>query len=165
MKEIWKDIKGYEGLYQVSNLGRIKSVDRIIERRKKGKYFKKGNILKLQKSKQGYYICKLSYQNKKPTRNVHRLVAEAFIPNTDNLPCINHKDENKLNNNIDNLEWCTYEYNNKYGTKIERIKKTLTGRKVTDETKEKHRKAMLGNTPYNKGKKRIYIKGGKYVYR
>ena len=117
MKEVWKDIKGYEGLYQVSNLGRIKSVDRIIKRKKNGDYFQKGRILNLQIAKNGYYICKLSYQNKKPSKNVHKLVAEAFISNPNNYPCINHKDENKLNNNVNNLEWCTCKYNNNYGKK------------------------------------------------
>ena len=165
MKEVWKDIKDYEGLYQVSNLGRIKSVDRIIKRKKNGDYFQKGRILNLQIAKNGYYICKLSYQNKKPSKNVHKLVAEAFISNPNNYPCINHKDENKLNNNVNNLEWCTCKYNNNYGTKKERISNALKGRKVSEETKEKHRKAMIGNTPGNKGKKRKYMEGGNYVYR
>lgn len=165
MQEIWKDIKGYEGLYQVSNLGRIRSTDKIVKRGKNGDYFRKGIILKPQKSKNGYLVCKLSKNGICPSKNIHRLVAEAFIDNPNNYPCINHKDENKQNNIVDNLEYCSYEYNNNYGTKKERIKEKLTGRKLSEETKRKKSVAMLGNVPVNKGKKRFYINEKKYVYR
>lgn len=112
MKEIWKDIKDYEGLYQVSNLGRIKSLYN---------YRGKGNILK-QKNKRGYYQVGLRKNNIRKWVSVHRLVAIAFIENPNNYSNINHKDENPLNNCIDNLEWCTTRYNNMYGTRIERVK-------------------------------------------
>ena len=101
MKEIWKEIKDYEGLYQVSNLGRVKSSTKILKNRL---------------SKRGYYIVTLYKNGKSTTKWVHRLVAEAFIPNPDNLPQVNHKDEDKLNNRVDNLEWCTAKYNCNYGT-------------------------------------------------
>lgn len=102
--EIWKDIKGYEGLYQISNLGNVKSL-------------RKNVILKCSKcSREGnYYKAGLYKNGKTKTILVHKLVANAFIPNPNNLPCINHKDENKLNNKADNLEWCTYKQNNDYG--------------------------------------------------
>lgn len=111
-KEIWKDILGYEGLYQVSNFGRVKSFK-----------FGKERILKPGTNKYGYLIVILCKNGKVKHFYVHRLVAEAFIPNTHNYPCVNHKDECKTNNNVNNLEWCTYTYNNNYGTKIERISK------------------------------------------
>ena len=121
MDEIWKDIKDYEGLYQVSNWGRVKSFDTY----KKGKNgsirFYKGKILKLKTNKDGYSQIGLWKNGKRKYFLVHRLVAEAFISNTDNLPCVNHKDENKQNNVVSNLEWCSAQYNNTYGTRIERV--------------------------------------------
>lgn len=117
MKEIWKDIEEYNGLYQVSNFGRIKNK-------------KKEKILKLFLDTHGYVQVRLYKVSKNKSHKVHRLVAKAFLPNPNNLPCINHKDENRTNNKIDNLEWCTYKYNNNYGNRIEkyiekRSKKTL----------------------------------------
>lgn len=120
MQEIWKDVEGYEGLYQVSNLGNVRGLDRV---RRNGKShsqqcFQKGKLLKpaIQKSV-GYKFVVLSKQGKTKGFRVHRLVAKAFIPNPNNYPCINHKDENKTNNSVENLEWCTVRYNNMYGTK------------------------------------------------
>ena len=98
--EIWKDIEDYEEYYQISNLGRIRNK-------------KESRILKPSKSG-GYYHISLRYGNKKEML-IHRLVAKAFIPNPLNLSYVNHKDENKLNNNVENLEWCTAKYNNSYG--------------------------------------------------
>lgn len=108
MEEIWKDIKGYEGLYQASNLGRIKSIPR------KGTS-KNEKILKLQNKQDGYARILLYKNNVCKNKLVHRLIAETFIPNPNNYKEINHKDENKKNNNINNLEWCTRSYNIKYG--------------------------------------------------
>ena len=114
-KEVWKDIEGYEGHYQVSNLGRVKSLDRVVEHAK-GKITKrtlKGSILKT-KLVYGYEYVSLSKDNKLKSYRVHRLVAKAFIPNPNNYPAVNHKDEDRSNNNVSNLEWCTYKYNNEY---------------------------------------------------
>ena len=97
MEEIWKPIKGYEGLYEVSNLGKIKTLSRYIRNRKMPE-----KIKKLDKSKYGYLRVELSNNRIRRKYFVHRLVAEAFISNKNNLPCINHKDENK-NNNIINI--------------------------------------------------------------
>ena len=113
-KEYWKPVVGYEGHYQVSNFGRVKSIK-----------FGKEIILK-QNIRGGYYIVNLSKNGIVKTYLVHRLVAEAFIDNTDNLPEVNHKDENKLNNNVDNLEWCTHEYNINYGTRNKKVSKKLS---------------------------------------
>ena len=112
MKEIWKDIKDYEGHYQVSNLSRVKSIK-----------FGKERILKPVTDRHGYLIVGLWKNNKQKIYKVHRLVAEAFLPNPYNLPQVNHKDENPLNNNVNNLEWCDAKYNNNFGTRIERISK------------------------------------------
>lgn len=111
MKEEWKDIKGYEGKYQVSNLGRVKSLD---YQGKKREIILKPGINKgyYQVGLYKYAMCKSLY--------IHRLVAETFIENPNNLPCINHKDENKLNNRVDNLEFCTQKYNNRY-SKIKKV--------------------------------------------
>lgn len=106
--EEWRDIKGYEGKYQVSNEGRVRSLDRIGIRG----YNYKGKILKSRPNKRGYMWVVLEGKN----YSVHRLVAETFISNPNNYPIINHKDENTSNNCIDNLEWCTNEYNINYGT-------------------------------------------------
>ena len=110
MEEIWKDIKGYEGLYQISNLGNIKSTHSRFGMRKQPKNARIG-------INKGYKRYGLSKDGKEIKFYVHRLVAEAFIPNPNGYPCINHKDENKFNNNVENLEWCTYSYNNNYGTR------------------------------------------------
>ena len=118
MTEIWKDIDGYEGLYQVSNLGRVKSLHHNKEKILKGSY-----------AKEGYHLISLSKEGTQKRCLVHRLVATAFIPNPYKLECVNHKDENPRNNNVDNLEWCTKAYNNCYGTRLERLSKSLKGRK------------------------------------
>ena len=120
--EIWKDIEGYEDLYQVSNYGRVRSLDRYITSKKNGntRIFY-GKIMKPQKAIRDGYICvMLSKDSNKKYAKVHRLVAQAFIRNPDNLPEVNHKDEDKLNNCVWNLEWCTRSYNENYGTKRER---------------------------------------------
>lgn len=113
--EIWKDIKDYEGLYQVSNLGRVKSLDRIDS----NKHPIKERLLKCGKVDGGYLAVALCKNGKYKTFLIHRLVAQAFIPNPNNLPQVNHKDENKHNNCVQNLEWCDQKYNNNYGTRIQ----------------------------------------------
>lgn len=123
MEEVWKDIKDYEGVYQVSNLGRVKRISYQRENKEKE--------LKVTARKDGYIIVCLCKNGVKTTYNLHRLVAEAFLDNPDNLPCVNHKDENPSNCVCTNLEWCTYQYNNTYGTFKERQKKTSTNGKLS----------------------------------
>lgn len=118
--EIWKDIEGYEGLYQVSNLGRVRSLDRIVKFSDGHSQPMKGKILVFGKNHGGYWQVGLSKNSKSTRKSVHRLVAETFIPNPNNYPCVNHKDEVKTNNRVDNLEWVTYKENTNYGTCIER---------------------------------------------
>lgn len=105
MKEIWKDIPNYEGIYKVSNIGRVKSVLWFDPKNKR--YYKRDKILKPHKTNKGYIEVSLSNKYQKKICKVHRLVAETFIPNPNNLPQVNHIDENKSNNNMNNLEWCT----------------------------------------------------------
>ena len=119
--EEWRDIEGYEGLYQVSNLGNVKSLDRYIPYSNGKLVFYKGKILKPILDKYGYNTVNLHKFINREQKKVHRLVAEAFISNPDNLPLINHKDENKENNCVDNLEWCDTNYNNNYGSRNEKI--------------------------------------------
>lgn len=116
MVEIWKDIVGYEGLYKVSNLGKVMSF-----------WGKKPKLLKPQKENSGYLHIVLINNTKSRTNfYLHRLVAQAFLPNPNNLPCVNHKDENKTNNRVSNLEFCTHKFNINYGTAKERIAKKLS---------------------------------------
>ena len=105
--EIWKDIEGYEN-YQISSFGRVKSVK-----------FGKEKILK-PRIKKGYLLVDLYKNGKRKMCSIHRLVAMTFLPNSQNLPQVNHIDENSLNNKVDNLEWCTSKYNINYGTRTQR---------------------------------------------
>lgn len=136
MEEVWKDVVGYEGLYQVSNLGRVKSLSRLVDKGKYGTIYTKERILKNQKVNVNYLFVILSKDGKHKNMTVHRLMAKAFLPNPYNLSDVNHKDENPSNNFIyvnkdgsvdyekSNLEWCTHKYNCNYGTSKFRIIKT-----------------------------------------
>lgn len=113
-EEIWKDIKNYEGYYQVSTFGRIRGLDRLIVRSDGRSYLRKGKILTLILNKDGYLNTKLSKDGHTIPVRVHRIVAETFLPNPDNLPEVNHKDFNRTNNHIENLEWCSHIDNIRY---------------------------------------------------
>ena len=121
--EVWKDIQGYEGLYQVSSFGRVRSLDRLIKSRYGNSRRIAGKIIKPNKIWSGYLRISLWREQKTEYKSVHRLVAETFIPNPENFPCVNHKDEVKSNNAVSNLEWCTWKYNANYGTRNERFSK------------------------------------------
>lgn len=122
MIEKWQGIPEYEGKYQVSNLGRLKRTQ-------------DGLILKPMKATNGYLIACLWKNNKQKKTVVHQLVARAFVPNPHNYNEVNHKDENKTNNNADNLEWCSHKYNMNYGS-----------------VKQKISEVRKGKEPWNKGK-------------
>lgn len=126
-KEEWRDIQGYEGYYQVSNLGRVRSLDKYVKNYISGFALRKGMVLKGKSDKDGYKYVTLSKYSKKKTYRIHRLVAQAFLQNPNNYQIINHKDENPSNNNVDNLEWCTIEYNNNYWTRKEKCSNSLKG--------------------------------------
>lgn len=144
MDEVWKDIPSYEGYYQVSNLGRIKRLPRHKPTDKRKTH---NNIRKPRLAENGYFRINLSKDNSVKWFGIHRLVALAFIPNPDKLPVINHKDENKQNNRVDNLEWCTHQYNREYGTARERQQKTRAAnpndKTVRKLVGEKNSKAIL----------------------
>lgn len=138
-QEVWKDIKEYEGKYQVSDLGRIKSLSRVTKN-SKGEFKTKEIIMKPTKATNGYLLACLWKNNKQSKVNIHRLVANAFIDNPNNYKEINHKDEDKTNNRVENLEWCDHKYNMNYGN-----------------IKEKISKSRLGIAPWNKGMRKELI--------
>ena len=139
MEEIYKDIEGYEGLYQVSNLGNVKSLNYHNTKKEK-------KLCKI-KNKCGYLYVNLWKQGKQKNYFVHRLVAQAFIENPNNYSCINHKDENKQNNVVSNIEWCTYKYNCNYGTRNSRAGKSIS-KAMTNNPKRS--KVMTNNTKISK---------------
>lgn len=138
MEEFWKTIEGYPN-YMISNLGRVKSLN----------YHNTGKekIRKLSINHKGYYQIDLWKNGKYEAFRIHRLVAEAFIPNPNNLPCVNHKDENKQNNFVyinedgtvdlekSNIEWCDISYNNTYNNRHKKIGDKLRGKNNTDKSK------------------------------
>lgn len=125
MSEIWKDIKGYEGFYQVSNLGRVKSLTRVCKHPLGGNRKVNERIMKLDKNKWGYLRVQLHKDGKDNKFFVHRLVAQAFINNPEKMKFVNHKDEDPSNNHVENLEWCTVQYNNTYGNKMKKMYKQI----------------------------------------
>lgn len=133
--EIWKDVKGYEGLYQVSNEGNVRSLN----------YNHTGTIHILSPSshRRGYQCLNLYKDGKREMKLVHRLVGEAFIDNPENLPQINHKDENPKNNKVENLEYCTQAYNNTYGGRLLRAGNSIA-------------KALKGRIPKHTPPKKVY---------
>lgn len=117
MEEIWKPILETDGIYEISNLGNIRSIDRYAKVCGGGQRLVKGKIKKPVKCTNNYLELQASVHGKRKLFLVHRLVAQYFIPNPNNYPEVNHKDENPQNNSVDNLEWCTPKYNCNYGTR------------------------------------------------
>ena len=143
MIEDWKDIPGYEGLYVVSNNGRVMNV-------------RSGRVLRGIVNNLGYIMVGLSKSGKVKMISVHRLVAEAFIKNPDNLREVNHKDEDKSNNNVDNLEWCDRKYNVNYGSRMDKVRKTKELRGYwtgVSKTKDYHKKYWQENKDKYRKKK------------
>ena len=150
MDEIWRDIKNYEGLYQVSNKGRVKSLN----------YNRSGKerILKPRKASNGYLQVGLVKEGERKWYCVHRLVLSTFNPNPDmeNLE-VNHLDENKENNMLDNLEWVTHKSNCNHGTRNKRVAEKLRGRTLSEETKQKLSESLKGRTLSEETKQKMSI--------
>jgi hypothetical protein len=123
--EIWKPIKDYEGLYEVSNMGRVRSLNHYVIDKQNAKRFFKGKVLRIYQNEYGYCFVRLVNNSGVKNIRVHRLVAEAFIPNPDNLPEVNHKSEIKTQNNVENLEWCDHKYNMAYSHNSGKIPKKI----------------------------------------
>lgn len=157
--EIWKNIEGYEGIYEVSNLGRIRSIDRTITTRKGVVRYMKGKLMSLCMDNNNYKHILLSKENKQTLMLVHRLVAEAFLPNPDNKTEVNHINTIRTDNRVENLEWCTRKENcNNPLTKEKqkttnkrvhseetrkRISLALKGRKISKESIEKTKQKVM----------------------
>lgn len=140
-----KPVAGYEGYYEVDQFGRVFSCDRVVSVDDNGRKYDKplsGKQMKQSMHDKGYKTVSLTKDGKTKMYFVHRIVAEAFIPNPDNLPMVNHKDEDKTNNFLENLEWCTVSYNNTYGSAVKKRAKKLRGVLHTEEHKAKISKSL-----------------------
>ena len=131
-KEIYKPIKGYEGYYEISNLGNVKSLQRTIEREGGSTMVLTERVLKPNLTTAGYYHIGLRKGGKRKAYTIHRLIATTFIDNPEGLPQVNHIDEDKTNNRIDNLEWCTAKYNMNYSLAKTVYQYTLSGELVKE---------------------------------
>lgn len=151
MEEIWVDVENYEGYYQVSNLGRIRSLDRTTKNSNGVSIFRKGRILKPTKCSNGYLEAMFYKDGARKVLLIHRLVAKYFIENPDNLPEVNHKDETRDNNSVDNLEWCNKSYNNTYNNKHIKIGEKRRGVKlnISDEVRRKMVESRIGGNNTN----------------
>ena len=141
-----KPVVGYEGYYEVDQFGRVFSVERVISVDDNGRKYEKpvsGKQMKQCLKNNGYKSVSLTKGGATKAFYVHRLVAEAFIPNPDNLPMVNHKDEDKTNNFLENLEWCTAQYNNTYGNKAKRQANKIRGISHSNEHKKKITSSLL----------------------
>ena len=158
IEEIWKPVVGYEGLYEVSSYGRVRSLDKYVKYKSKGYRLHRGRILTGSISRCGYIMCHIRVNEVSKYYLVHRLVAEAFILNVDGLPAVNHKNEDKSDNRVENLEWCSNEYNDNYGTRNKRVIETKIEKGYCDpelcylSKKEHNRLAMIKYREKNKEK-------------
>ncbi len=144
---VWKDIPGYEGLYQVSNDGRVKSLSKFHNTVSNG-YIQKERIMKI--NRRGKYQCiGLLRNGKYEYFLIHRLVATVFISNPENKPCVNHKDNNGCNNTVENLEWCTYSENSLHANRVAKVCTGMTGKHHSDKSKRMISEKRKGRKPPN----------------
>lgn len=170
MNEIWKEITGYEGYFEVSNLGNFRSKDRIIKYKQNGTRKYPGKSLKVELMQDGYSRIVLMKESVKKRYMCHRLVAETFIPNPENKPFVNHIDGNRSNNCVTNLEWCTQSENEIHAVNV--LGKTMKGKTKSKPVKciendmifKSMRSAVewLGNHACNEGIKKAIVAGRKY---
>lgn len=142
-----KAVKGYEGYYEVDMYGNVYSIDRVVRVNDNGREYDKsvkGRKLKQSTQSKGYKVVPLTKDGETKSCYVHRIVAEAYIDNPYNLPFINHKDEDKTNNFVGNLEWCTEQYNSTYGNARKKQADALRGKPLSEEHKEKIRQGNIG---------------------
>ena len=144
-KEVWKDIVGYEGFYQISNIGRVRSLDRIIKYRDGRVNHTKGRIIKPFINTTGYKTVLLIKERSKKHKLIHRLIAEMFIPNPYNKPCIDHINRVRTDNRIQNLRWVTHKENMNNELTKKHLRVAHRGRKATEETKMKLREINTRN--------------------
>ena len=149
--ELWKPIPGYEGYYEASTLGNIRSVDRIVKGPRCERFPVRGKIKATCTDKYGYLHVCLSKGHKKQNLIVHRLIAMTFIPNPDNKPCIDHIDCDKLNNKVENLRWCTIRENNQNPITRKRHRETI----YSEERNRKISQALMGHVLSDDTKKKI----------
>lgn len=156
MEEIWKDVKGYEESYEISNTGKLRSKDRAILKSNGVIQYRNGILISLNLNSDGYLQGKLCKDGKMKTIRIHRLVAEHFLPNPNNLPEVNHKDYDRTNNNVDNLEWSSHKENiqhsakvghyKHYGSKNSNYKNTTLKEFYKNNPEEKKKLARPGGT-------------------
>ena len=159
MEEIWKEVPGLNGYVIVSNRGNVYFPDRWVKNRWGTETLLRGRTPAIHFDKDGYRVTSIKISQKSKTLRLCRLVASAFIPNPNNLPCVNHKDENKTNDCVylnddgsvdcakSNLEWCDVAYNNSYGSRPKRLSKSLKGKKFSEEHKRKLSEPKKGKFP------------------
>lgn len=147
-KEVWRDIKGYEGIYQVSNLGRVKSLQREVNNTHCSKRTINEAILSVKRESHQYNYVTLHRNNKGKRAYIHRLVAQEFIPNPNNYSEVNHKNEIKKDNRVENLEWCSRKYNINYGT----------GKRRMVESRNAHNKWNAERKVYMYDKEGVFVK-------
>ena len=167
--EEWKSIPGYEGLYEVSSYGRVRSLDRYVKVKSKSYRLQKGKVLSLGINSYGYLQVFLCCNGKYKIITVHRLVALTFLPNPDNLPCVNHLDEDKTNNRVDNLEWCDHKYNSNYKGVLKRRSQRMKENGIYERITMKMRKYPeligLDEKEYRKEYRKKYREEHKEHYR
>ena len=175
MEEIWKDIKDYEGLYQVSNLGRVKSLEKVIVQKNRT-FVKKEKILKSNMNQYGYLYVNLYHYKKGKGNLIHRLVGNAFIPNPNNKPTINHINGIKTDNRVENLEWATYLENNihanenhlrDFSSRSFKVVQIKNGKVIAhfNSIREAERKTKINNSTIYYVLKGIYKQAGGYEWK
>lgn len=166
--EIWKTVPGLDEYIMVSNMGHVYFLDKWYINRWGTKTLVPGYVPNIRITQDGYLTCAIKLNGKSRTLQVHRLVAKAFVENPNNLPCVNHINEDKTDNRPENLEWCDISYNNAYGMRAKKAGDTMRGRKFTADHRKKLSEVKkgifpAGGTPFPKKPVAQYNEDGKLV--